>query len=286
MNKLIKFSLLALVLLVGLSGCQNSQPKSSEQPAVDNLPTTPATATEPAPSQPIVNEPGLIEALAKYQKQGGADKYQLHDTQTKGDYAHGRFSYNNDLKPDSFWAKLAAGLWQVVYVGDQGPDCGLLVGFPPELKAGCREDLNVGQISNFADCLKAGFKATTDQPRRCLDNKNNVFLEIAPSGVAKRYISQNVIKCRNLDFDCTAEEKPFLDDLGCGCQSLPVALKTKCLANERNTQVCTLEYAPVCGWFDQSIKCLRYPCAQNYGNHCQACQNAQVVYWTKGECPK
>jgi hypothetical protein len=42
---------------------------------------------------------------------------------------------------------------------------------------------------------------------------------------------------------------------------------------------------PVCGWFNQSIQCFKYPCAMNYGNKCMACAAENVAYWTEGECP-
>lgn len=54
--------------------------------------------------------------------------------------------------------------------------------------------------------------------------------------------------------------------------------KNYCTLKQRNTQVCTMEYAPVCGWFDESIQCIRYPCASTYSNPCMACSNENVAY--------
>lgn len=54
---------------------------------------------------------------------------------------------------------------------------------------------------------------------------------------------------------------------------------------EPRTQACTKEYVPVCGWFNLSIQCIKYPCASNYGNKCMACANENVAYWTEGNCP-
>ena len=282
MNKQISLIGLALVLLLGLTACQ-SKPTP---PVADNQGTINGqTATGTITDSGLTNEANLIEALIKATKLEGVDNYQLHDTALKGDYARGRWSYKNDLQPEVFWANLSAGVWHLVYVGREGPACTLLAGWPGELQSGCRGDLNAGQISNFADCLKAGFKATAEMPRRCLDDKGNVFMEVTAAAAAKRYISQEVTKCRDLDFDCASTEKPFLDDVGCGCQGTTAVNKNFCSAASRLAQVCTQEYAPVCGWFDQTIKCLRYPCAQVYGNACQACQNQQVAYWTSGDCP-
>jgi uncharacterized protein len=58
-----------------------------------------------------------------------------------------------------------------------------------------------------------------------------------------------------------------------------------CTESQKNAQICTLEYMPVCGWFNESIKCIKYPCGATYGNKCQACADAKVASWTNGECP-
>jgi hypothetical protein len=61
----------------------------------------------------------------------------------------------------------------------------------------------------------------------------------------------------------------------------------KCDEGSRTTpEYCTKIYSPVCGWFNQNIKCFKYPCAQTYSNACIACIDQKVERWTKGECPK
>ncbi|MBN2142432.1 hypothetical protein JW711_03810 [Candidatus Woesearchaeota archaeon] len=63
--------------------------------------------------------------------------------------------------------------------------------------------------------------------------------------------------------------------------------KTYCRPEQRGEDIaCTMEYNPVCGWFNEDIKCIKYPCAANYGNACGACSDEKVYYWTPGECPK
>ena len=49
---------------------------------------------------------------------------------------------------------------------------------------------------------------------------------------------------------------------------------------------CPKIYSPVCGWFDKTVQCLRYPCAINADNYCLACKNKHVIYYTKGKCPR
>ena len=41
----------------------------------------------------------------------------------------------------------------------------------------------------------------------------------------------------------------------------------------------------VCGWFNQSVQCFKYPCAVEFPLRCEACKNPQVEYYTFGACP-
>jgi hypothetical protein len=60
----------------------------------------------------------------------------------------------------------------------------------------------------------------------------------------------------------------------------------KCGEEERNVGACITLYDPVCGWNDaEKIQCIKYPCAQDYSNGCEACNNVEVSYWTPGMCP-
>ncbi|MGV8141238.1 MAG: hypothetical protein ACP5NW_02225 [Candidatus Woesearchaeota archaeon] len=60
----------------------------------------------------------------------------------------------------------------------------------------------------------------------------------------------------------------------------------ECSADERGKTDCADTYEPVCGWFNDSIKCIKYPCASNYATACWACSEPQVAYWTQGPCPR
>ena len=59
--------------------------------------------------------------------------------------------------------------------------------------------------------------------------------------------------------------------------------KNKCSSDI--TDVCTMEYNPVCGWYDNTVNCIKYPCASTYSNPCAACRNDNIAYYTMGECP-
>ena len=110
----------------------------------------------------------------------------------------------------------------------------------------------------------------------------------------KNYIKKD----RNclINFLCIRGTQAFKDNCGCGCetnntQSLPQQPnpepeKNSCPQSSRGAQICMELYAPVCGWFNSKIECLKYPCAQTFSNSCFACGNNNVDYWTNGECPK
>ncbi len=114
--------------------------------------------------------------------------------------------------------------------------------------------------------------------------------EQAPVQASGRtYISGDSEECKTLMFQC-AEGRPFYDDTGCGCDTSAAENKLKatdCTPEQKQAEICTMEYLPVCGWFDSAkIQCIKYPCAQTFGNICQACAAENVVSWTQGECPQ
>ena len=59
---------------------------------------------------------------------------------------------------------------------------------------------------------------------------------------------------------------------------------TRC--SDPRPEICTMEYIGVCGFFNESIKCIKYPCAATYATGCTACSDPKVAYWIDGECPK
>ena len=109
-----------------------------------------------------------------------------------------------------------------------------------------------------------------------------------------------LIACaQNHPIACTADAKICPDGTAVGregpnCEFSPCPNENKsgeqknyCTPKQKNAQVCSEIYVPVCGWFDSSrIQCIKYPCASTYSNRCIACQNPDVSYWTYGECPK
>lgn len=85
--------------------------------------------------------------------------------------------------------------------------------------------------------------------------------------------------------DCEFEACPTTgsDEVTDGSAELE---KHYCTPESKEAEICTMEYMPVCGWFNQSIQCVKYPCAVTASNPCGACLKENVEYWTRGECPE
>jgi len=67
---------------------------------------------------------------------------------------------------------------------------------------------------------------------------------------------------------CRANDITYVEDVG----------RTYCEPEQRNAEICTMEYRPVCGRKanDEPIK--------TYSNPCAGCSPEEVIYWTEGEC--
>ncbi len=69
------------------------------------------------------------------------------------------------------------------------------------------------------------------------------------------------------------------------CPSAPVSTAHTCTPEEKKSQACTMEYAPVCGMVE--VQCIKAPCnpvPQTFGNGCSACAQENVDSYTQGEC--
>ncbi|MEM4260244.1 MAG: hypothetical protein QXG00_03335 [Candidatus Woesearchaeota archaeon] len=104
---------------------------------------------------------------------------------------------------------------------------------------------------------------------------------------AKEYISKSIEECSKIKFECKRTKTYFIDGCGCGCKlrADENLVKVYCTDEQRNVEQCPINKNTVCGWYKKDIKCLKYPCAQNYDNSCLSCMDKKVYYWTAGECP-
>jgi hypothetical protein len=141
--------------------------------------------------------------------------------------------------------------------------------------SGCSQN----KPAKTVDCVEDSITCS-DGSRADRYAENNCIFPACPDG--KSYVSGDPEACKLMKFTCAEDKGPFFDDQGCGCG--PVTEGKLCTADDRGKE-CAEENLSVCGWFNQSIKCIRYPCAMTYSNKCMACGDSKVDYWTEGECP-
>ena len=110
-------------------------------------------------------------------------------------------------------------------------------------------------------CINKDFITAYETPQVCTE----IFL------VEAAYIPEDCICMNSI---CTNKNK-IIDSV-----DLPAGA-TKC--NFRG-EVCTMKNQPVCGWFKESVQCIKAPCAIDASNPCEACANENVAYWIEGEC--
>ena len=61
---------------------------------------------------------------------------------------------------------------------------------------------------------------------------------------------------------------------------------TQCKPQDRNAEICPMNYAPVCG-HNPYIRCIRAPCptTRTFANACEACKSPMITSYVAGPCP-
>ncbi|MBR9676094.1 hypothetical protein GOV05_03740 [Candidatus Woesearchaeota archaeon] len=171
---------------------------------------------------------------------------------------------------------------------------------------------NTLPITSFEECIAAGNPAMESYPRQCRDSiSDQTFTEVIPEPTVfdfKTYCEDNngkwlsdFVECEDITREACESADGVFDECGSACRNDPEAEmctlqcvqvcdfkqeeKTFCTDKQRGVQACTMEFNPVCGWSDETIQCIKYPCASTYSNPCVACSERTVEYWTAGECP-
>lgn len=167
------------------------------------------------------------------------------------------------------------------------------------LAAGCMQIEKQPEITNFRECVEAGYPVE-DFPyvRICTANGQNFTYDILlpdtmppgwdepADGLPEIYpgncheMKGTAVKasegCAEGE-EIIARLKGFKEPYVC-CFAESTIEKNYCTPNSRQADLCIAVYEPVCGWFEgDKIR-------TTYSNSCNACKDSRVVYWTEGEC--
>jgi hypothetical protein len=146
---------------------------------------------------------------------------------------------------------------------------------------GCTQTKTIG---SFEECVEAGYPVMESYPRQCRVGDITFTEEIEDEA---HFCTEEE---KAAEF-CTMEYNPVCGDDGetysnpcVACSSGNIDYyemgecpeeneKHFCTEEEKAAELCTMEYAPVCG--DDG---------ETYSNPCVACSSGEIEYYTEGEC--
>jgi len=102
----------------------------------------------------------------------------------------------------------------------------------------------------------------------------NVHINVDDHGVDVNVGSVSPVEER---VESASPDSPVLD--------LPNSASVTCTEEMKSAEICTMEYAPVCGLVD--VQCVTTPCppiAETFSNGCSACGQGNVDSYTQGAC--
>jgi len=139
-------------------------------------------------------------------------------------------------------------------------------------------------VDSFADCEAAGNPIMESYPRQCR-HAGQLFVE----PIAEPLPLDNPVACTMEakicpDGSAVGRTGPNCAFAPCPGEETETEVIT-CSPESKQNQMCTREYAPVCGLVE--IQCVTTPCnpiPQTFGNGCSACSQGNVISYTSGAC--
>jgi len=150
-------------------------------------------------------------------------------------------------------------------------------GFDPELYKGAFPKLIDSDFDN-AKAISGRWNFANERLSFIRDSSGDIT---SADGTLTREGVKTLLDNLIIRFDLNIETSEDINNL---LDILSEENKNYCTQESRLAEACITLYKPVCGYFNQSIQCIKAPCANTYSNSCYACLDPKVSYWTEGEC--
>lgn len=128
--------------------------------------------------------------------------------------------------------------------------------------AGCQSQTSDND-ENIADDLPENTQIANPASTNCIDNGGTLNIVTEEDGGQIGICTlPDGTECEEWAYfrgECGSEEQEKITHI--------------CTDEEKEAEICTMEYLPVCG--DDGV---------TYGNSCSACASESVTFWTEGEC--
>lgn len=163
-----------------------------------------------------------------------------------------------------------------------------IIVLPIALVAGCVNEQPIGGQRDEHGCLGPAGYAWDEEIGACVREWELDENQKQAAGTAVDYVGQEyattIIEVAAGDCeDCfTVKIEQGLNrdvievEIVDGVAESETLTRHECTEEEKQAEICTMEYAPVCGFKIDGT-------TETYGNKCQACA-AKAVYWEIGEC--
>lgn len=139
-------------------------------------------------------------------------------------------------------------------------------------------------IDSFDDCVKAGHAVTQAYPAQCRVN-GFVFIQKTPEDSSTQPVACTMDAKLCADGSSVGRTGPDCAFAACPGEDRDTSGVHVCTEEEKQVQICTMEYAPVCGLVQ--VQCVTTPCdpvPETFSNGCSACGQGNVVSYTEGTC--